>query len=142
MLLLVVLSTRSTMDSRQRCEELWRACSSAQETSAEDRTRSDSMRCPVCDDQLRPLDRNGVEIEMCPSCKGVWLDRGELDTLLEAGATGEFFTKQTAESLNEALQTFDPNKYDKQLLRKRSGLPGQQRRVAWISHGLVGITAS
>jgi Zn-finger nucleic acid-binding protein len=43
------------------------------------------MRCPLCEDQLRPLERNGVEIEMCPTCKGVWLDRGKLDTLL-AGA--------------------------------------------------------
>jgi Zn-finger nucleic acid-binding protein len=46
------------------------------------------MRCPVCEDQLRPLERNGVEIEMCPSCKGVWLDRGELDALLESAAGG------------------------------------------------------
>ncbi len=47
------------------------------------------MKCPVCDDQLRSLERNGVEIEMCPTCKGVWLDRGELDTLLAAGDTGD-----------------------------------------------------
>ena len=45
------------------------------------------MRCPVCEDQLRPVERNGVEIQMCPTCKGVWLDRGEFDALL-AGAGG------------------------------------------------------
>ena len=45
------------------------------------------MRCPVCEDQLRPIERNGVEIEMCPTCKGAWLDRGELEALL-AGVGG------------------------------------------------------
>jgi Zn-finger nucleic acid-binding protein len=47
------------------------------------------MKCPVCEDQLRPIERNGVEIEMCPTCKGVWLDRGELDTLLASGASAD-----------------------------------------------------
>ena len=47
------------------------------------------MRCPVCEDQLRPLERDGVEIEMCPTCKGVWLDRGELDALMAGAGSNE-----------------------------------------------------
>ncbi len=45
------------------------------------------MQCPVCDDRLRAIERHGVEIDICPSCKGVWLDRGELEKIvaLEAG---------------------------------------------------------
>jgi len=41
------------------------------------------MRCPVCDTDLRVVERQGVEIDVCPRCRGVWLDRGELEKLLD-----------------------------------------------------------
>ncbi|HEX2913569.1 MAG TPA: zf-TFIIB domain-containing protein [Chloroflexia bacterium] len=41
------------------------------------------MHCPVCKVELRIADRQGVELDYCPQCRGVWLDRGELDKLLE-----------------------------------------------------------
>ncbi|MDB5890502.1 MAG: hypothetical protein JWP47_1333 [Polaromonas sp.] len=42
------------------------------------------MKCPSCTDStLLMTDRQGVEIDYCPQCRGVWLDRGELDKLLE-----------------------------------------------------------
>ena len=42
------------------------------------------MKCPNCVDTLLTMaDRQGVEIDYCPACRGVWLDRGELDKLLE-----------------------------------------------------------
>ena len=41
------------------------------------------MQCPVCANPLRPVDRQGIEIDVCPQCRGVWLDRGELDKLIE-----------------------------------------------------------
>lgn len=46
------------------------------------------MKCPTCPDAtLVMTDRQGVEIDYCPACRGIWLDRGELDKLLErAGA--------------------------------------------------------
>lgn len=48
------------------------------------------MNCPVCKISLVMSDRNGVEIDYCPSCRGVWLDRGELDKIIErAGNHGE-----------------------------------------------------
>nr|WP_283163276.1 zf-TFIIB domain-containing protein [Sporolactobacillus mangiferae] len=38
--------------------------------------------CPVCDDvRMKEIERDGVQVDVCPSCKGVWLDRGELDKL-------------------------------------------------------------
>lgn len=41
------------------------------------------MKCPVCPDTtLLMSERQGVEIDYCPSCRGVWLDRGELDKLI------------------------------------------------------------
>ena len=43
------------------------------------------MKCPTCNDTpLVMAERQGVEIDYCPDCRGIWLDRGELDKLLDA----------------------------------------------------------
>jgi Zn-finger nucleic acid-binding protein len=47
------------------------------------------MRCPVDNETLVMADRNGVEIDYCPKCRGVWLDRGELDKIIERAGGGE-----------------------------------------------------
>jgi Zn-finger nucleic acid-binding protein len=45
------------------------------------------MKCPVCTEpDLVMTDRQGVEIDYCPKCRGVWLDRGELDKIIERSA--------------------------------------------------------
>lgn len=41
------------------------------------------MKCPVDNETLVMADRNGVEIDYCPKCRGVWLDRGELDKIID-----------------------------------------------------------
>lgn len=41
------------------------------------------MKCPQCSVDLVMSDRQGVEIDYCPKCRGVWLDRGELDKIIE-----------------------------------------------------------
>ena len=41
------------------------------------------MKCPVCNISLVMTERNNVEIDYCPECRGVWLDRGELDKIIE-----------------------------------------------------------
>ena len=42
------------------------------------------MKCPVCEDvTLLMSQRNGIEIDYCPQCRGIWLDRGELDKIVE-----------------------------------------------------------
>ncbi len=42
------------------------------------------MKCPVCDNvNLMMSERQGVEIDYCPGCRGVWLDRGELDKIID-----------------------------------------------------------
>ncbi len=52
------------------------------------------MRCPMCENEtLTPVVRHGVELDFCPRCKGVWLDRGELETLLDvADGIGSTYT--------------------------------------------------
>ena len=42
-----------------------------------------AMQCPVCRVPLAVSDRQGIEIDYCPQCRGVWLDRGELDKIIE-----------------------------------------------------------
>jgi Zn-finger nucleic acid-binding protein len=44
------------------------------------------MRCPVDGAQLVMSERSGIEIDYCPTCRGVWLDRGELDKIIERNA--------------------------------------------------------
>ena len=44
------------------------------------------MDCPICSVPLVMSDRQGIEIDYCPKCRGVWLDRGELDKIVERSA--------------------------------------------------------
>jgi Zn-finger nucleic acid-binding protein len=57
------------------------------------------MKCPTCTDStLSMTDRQGVEIDFCPQCRGIWLDRGELDKLLERAATAMPTVEETKPS--------------------------------------------
>lgn len=42
-----------------------------------------TLLCPACMVELKLTDRQGVEIDYCPQCRGVWLDRGELDKIMD-----------------------------------------------------------
>ncbi len=48
------------------------------------------MQCPVCQVELRLAERQGIEIDYCPKCRGVWLDRGELDKLIERSEAARY----------------------------------------------------
>ena len=57
-----------------------------------------NMKCPVCKDTtLLMSERQGVEIDYCPECRGVWLDRGELDKLI-AGEEKAYADREPARS--------------------------------------------
>lgn len=45
------------------------------------------MQCPTCSVDLVMSERQGVEIDYCPKCRGIWLDRGELDKIIEREAS-------------------------------------------------------
>ncbi len=47
------------------------------------------MSCPVDGAALVMSERSGIEIDYCPTCRGVWLDRGELDKIIERSAAAE-----------------------------------------------------
>jgi Zn-finger nucleic acid-binding protein len=62
------------------------------------------MNCPVCkESSLVISERQGVEIDYCPKCRGVWLDRGELDKIIERSS--EVFD-------NDRPKSFDDKRYD------------------------------
>ena len=45
-----------------------------------------NFTCPADGATLVPMERQGIEIDYCPTCRGVWLDRGELDKIIERSA--------------------------------------------------------
>lgn len=62
------------------------------------------MNCPFCkESSLVISERQGVEIDYCPKCRGVWLDRGELDKIIERSS--EVFD-------NDRSKSFDDKRYD------------------------------
>lgn len=55
------------------------------------------MQCPSCQDSVLSMtERQGVEIDYCPKCRGVWLDRGELDKIIEKSAVANTETASPA----------------------------------------------
>jgi Zn-finger nucleic acid-binding protein len=73
------------------------------------------MKCPNCEQLLLIMERQNVEIDYCPGCRGVWLDRGELDKIIFFAAQQEQpFTNHLQQS-NERLEKKQPSvaeKYD------------------------------
>lgn len=47
------------------------------------------LLCPNCEAEMRQLKREGVELDVCSQCRGVWLDRGELEKLLGSARQAE-----------------------------------------------------
>ncbi|WP_073135202.1 TFIIB-type zinc ribbon-containing protein [Muricoccus roseus] len=62
-------------------------------TAADD--KGHGLLCPACKVDLVMSERQGIEIDYCPKCRGVWLDRGELDKIIERSASEETQTSQT-----------------------------------------------
>lgn len=85
------------------------------------------MKCPVCPEStLLMSDRQGVEIDYCPSCRGVWLDRGELDKLLQLGARHEAAPPAPVRSAEpRARPEFEDSDFGKR--------HGGYRRKSWLS---------
>jgi len=52
------------------------------------------MKCPNCNVPLTMSERQGIEIDYCPQCRGIWLDRGELDKIIERSANEPTFNQQ------------------------------------------------
>jgi uncharacterized protein len=86
------------------------------------------MKCPVCPDAtLLMSDRQGVEIDYCPSCRGVWLDRGELDKLIQLGSRHE--APPPAAASHGGVPPRRPDFVDSDYGKRHGGY----RRKSWLS---------
>lgn len=69
------------------------------------------MKCPVCPNtDLLMTERSGIEIDYCPQCRGVWLDRGELDKIIERSVAE--LAQVTSAPMTQAPHTAPPQ-YDR-----------------------------
>ena len=62
------------------------------------------MQCPVDGTPLQMTERQGVEIDYCPTCRGVWLDRGELDKIIDRAVPSVALEEPGREGLRRDLQ--------------------------------------
>ena len=84
------------------------------------------MKCPNCPDTTLVMsDRQGVEIDYCPACRGIWLDRGELDKLLERAAAAAQPLAPAARHQKPA-DIADSDHYGGQRYR-------QERKKSWLN---------
>ncbi len=85
------------------------------------------MKCPICEVDLQMAERQGVEIDYCPKCRGVWLDRGELDKIIEKSVGGGY--EAPSRSQQESYGDDGHHHEDK---HGYSGQPHQKRKSSII----------
>lgn len=69
------------------------------------------LMCPNCDASMQNVNRGGVELDMCPSCRGVWLDRGELEKLLSEAKSDRAAEEGARQKFDREVEAFhrDPD---------------------------------
>ncbi|TXH38692.1 MAG: hypothetical protein E6Q98_02470 [Rhodospirillaceae bacterium] len=83
------------------------------------------MKCPACQEDLVMSDRQGIEIDYCRQCRGVWLDRGELDKIIERSVRE---MPQAAPAMRESARPQQYRRDDDDDYRHK-----QHRRKSWLS---------
>lgn len=81
------------------------------------------MQCPNDGETLVMTDRSGVEIDYCPKCRGVWLDRGELDKIIER-ATPAPQSGAAPFTMAQPQRRHDDDDNDRYDKKRRGGLLG------------------
>ena len=70
------------------------------------------MMCPTCPEYVLVMaDRSGIEIDYCPNCRGVWLDRGELDKIIERSTTQQQSVRRDSKDDDQRSEKRE-DKYD------------------------------
>lgn len=90
------------------------------------------MPCPVCTVPLVMSDRQGVEIDYCPQCRGVWLDRGELDKIIERSAVDQAPPVTSQRSAPPPNAGFEPQGYGHQQHGFGHGHPYKKRKKSFL----------
>lgn len=87
-----------------------------------------SMSCPHCAVPLSMSDRAGIEIDFCPQCRGVWLDRGELDKILERSRGDQPAAPPPPQQQAPAYQQPQQQSYQ----QPYHGKPYHKKRKGWL----------
>ena len=82
------------------------------------------MKCPVDDTELVMTERSGVEIDYCPKCRGVWLDRGELDKIIDRASPAAPAPAREAPVQAGGRRYDDDGYHPKPYRKKREGFLG------------------
>ena len=90
------------------------------------------MQCPQDQAVLQMTERQGIEIDYCPTCRGVWLDRGELDKLIEKSAVAAP-SPQSAYQPAHQQPAHRPDFADSDFDSRQSQGYGQRRKKSWLS---------
>lgn len=95
------------------------------------------MKCPTCPDSVLVMsDRQGIEIDYCPQCRGVWLDRGELDKIIDkAAAMNPAPAAEAPRQPSPQPQVYQrqPDFVDSDYRHHPSQGYGQRRKKSWMS---------
>ena len=93
------------------------------------------MKCPVDDSPLTMSERSGIEIDYCPTCRGVWLDRGELDKIIERSLTQPGPAPAPPPSAPAPQQQYGRPQYDPGYQQRghSSGHHRPKRKESWLS---------
>ncbi len=89
------------------------------------------LLCPTCRVDLVMSERQKIEIDYCPNCRGVWLDRGELDKIIERSAIESGEMRQRGVQL-EARRMHDDDGSDGDKCRSSGHHGGGYRGKSWI----------
>ena len=78
------------------------------------------MKCPKCQVDLMISDRQGVEIDFCPQCRGVWLDRGELDKVIERACRFTDDDDDDRRRMEAPRPDYDRDRHDRYYKKRKS----------------------
>ena len=92
------------------------------------------MQCPVCQNSTLVMsDRQGIEIDYCPQCRGVWLDRGELDKIIERSAPNSAQPGRVENTRAPAYQPQNPVPHSSHQGHYDSGYHKKKKREGFLS---------
>ena len=96
-----------------------------------ERGAPEGMQCPHCHVTLKMSSREGIEIDYCPKCRGVWLDRGELDKIIERSVPEAPVAAPShkRESRRDKYDRYDRDDDDRRERRDHK----RKKRSSWLS---------
>ena len=98
------------------------------------------MNCPVCDARLRTIQKYNVELEICPDCKGIWLDRGELEKIVDMAESGGPGQQEDIKRTEERRPNDDDRNREKHHDEDHNyKTQKKKQRGAWLSDILGGF---